>query len=359
MAACSFCIIYEEGYMEKSRSYVIPYHLAITKHSPLILHTPLLLRTREHVYDSHSIPVVLTNSLRSFLLTAVVLFHLLLLFRFLFFISAPVGMPRDGSSGSVSVENISTVLEDFRFSSYPKIPVRSSSLADDLPYPLHPKRLVSRAQKDYSYLRTIHGARFPTPRRTQDRFIPLRKTSSDACSESFRLSKPPQHLSSTERLLRQTTASSDPFITRRVASNPIPQRTVTQRFRLEGYTVALEQRTVSVGAVWNVAGVVPAPSGPMVGVADGRGGLLGSGTNAPMFSSDFFRKESANQNLERYGARLAAALNIDQASRVLQFSSSSQHEERRSQTQYPSLGSWPSRDWADGGILFYGFRLYP
>ena len=58
-------------------------------------------------------------------------------------------------------------------------------------------------------------------------------------------------------------------------------------------------------------------SGPMAGVPDGRGGFLGSGTNAPMYTSQFLQGDSPDQDLERHERRLAAALDIDQASRIL------------------------------------------
>lgn len=73
--------------------------------------------------------------------------------------------------------------------------------------------------------------------------------------------------------------------------------------------------------MWNVGGAAPAhPPRPTAAVDNGRGGFLGSGTNAPMFNSDFFKTESPVQSHERFQGRLAAALNIDQTSRVLSFS---------------------------------------
>ena len=251
------------------------------------------------------------------------------------------------------MEDIATVLEEFKISSSPRIPRRSSSLPDDLPYPLNPKPLLSRSRKDVFHVKAVRGTRSHQPTPSPDRFIPTRRISPDTSSRSFHVSKNPERLSSMERLLRQSATNSDPFITRRVVSNPVPRR-IAPRAPMNGSTLSSQHRSVSAGAVWNVGGATPAPSGPMVGVVDGRGGLLGSGTNAPMFSSDFFRKESADQSLERYESRLAAALKIDQASRILDFSTTHEPEESNSghNLRLSSLESWQNKAWLDGGNLY-------
>jgi hypothetical protein len=57
--------------------------------------------------------------------------------------------------------------------------------------------------------------------------------------------------------------------------------------------------------------------GPVTGIPDGRGGFLSSGTNAPMYTSQFLEGDSPDQDLERHERRLAAALDIDQANKIL------------------------------------------
>lgn len=78
-----------------------------------------------------------------------------------------------------------------------------------------------------------------------------------------------------------------------------------------------QRRYGSVGSVWNVGGLAPVPPGPILGIDNGHGGRTGSGTNAPMYTSKFFEKETLEQDLARHERRLALALAIDQANRVL------------------------------------------
>ena len=79
-----------------------------------------------------------------------------------------------------------------------------------------------------------------------------------------------------------------------------------------------QPRRASAGAVWNVGGTVQAlgPE-PVIGIPNGRGGLFGSGTNAPMFTSKFFGKETSDQSRERFEGKIVPALEIDQTSRTL------------------------------------------
>ncbi|MCJ1400860.1 hypothetical protein MMC11_004069 [Xylographa trunciseda] len=209
---------------------------------------------------------------------------------------------------------------------------------------MQPGKLESSTPEDYSNCpRRSHGAKrrctgvtsYLTPPASPDRFLPAR-LSADSHRKSYSLSKPPDQLSSTERLLRHNSATPDPFSPRgrrqfadsarsprdgsttRVPSSsssdtsiPIPG--------LRPLSVGLQPRRPSAGAVWNVGGTM---LGPATGVSNGRGGLLGSGTNAPMYSSTFFEKETQHQSLERFEGRVAAALDIDQTSRILEISQS-------------------------------------
>jgi meiosis-specific APC/C activator protein AMA1 len=68
-----------------------------------------------------------------------------------------------------------------------------------------------------------------------------------------------------------------------------------------------------VGTVWRVGGLAP-----VSGVPDGRGGLLGSGTNAPLYTTTFTIRPKAEESMDRHESRLAAALDIDRVSRVLE-----------------------------------------
>lgn len=76
---------------------------------------------------------------------------------------------------------------------------------------------------------------------------------------------------------------------------------------------------MSVGTIWTVGGVAPsAPSG----VPNGRGGLLGSGTNARLYTtsfSDAHSKVKEDAEKEKYENRLADALHLDRISRVFEY----------------------------------------
>ncbi|KAH7075571.1 meiosis-specific APC/C activator protein AMA1 [Paraphoma chrysanthemicola] len=181
------------------------------------------------------------------------------------------------------------------------------------------------------------GGLLQSPRRRQsctpDRFIASRRPPAVA-RESFELNKP------TERLERVQTArdsrtSADPFTRRlhrsgrlndelrglREAHSMIMSRASANRrnaslaYRRNSWT--LGNRQVSAGAVWNVGGP-SAISDTVVAVSNGRGSMLGTGTNAPLYTSTFLNRADPEAELEAYECRLALALDIDQTERILQ-----------------------------------------
>lgn len=81
----------------------------------------------------------------------------------------------------------------------------------------------------------------------------------------------------------------------------------------------LGARQVSAGAVWNVGGP-SAVSDTVVGVSTGRGGILGTGTNAPLYKSAFLKQADPDAELDAYERRLALALDVDQIDRVFHHS---------------------------------------
>ena len=225
----------------------------------------------------------------------------------------------------------------------PMIDSYSSQDADPLPFPLSPAPLSS--PNSTAVIDQMHSARTPcrrrlcaqhylTPPTTPDRFISSRFRPQEA-SKTFRISKSPHQLSSSERLLRHPSATPDPFgpliiQRRREAPNisftnrdnqalRVRTRTMglTNVLALPQDTLALQNRQASAGAVWNVGGSSAATqSGPIRSVSNGRGGFLSSGSNAPMFTSHFF-DDDIDHSMERMESRLAAALDIDLTSRVL------------------------------------------
>jgi len=205
------------------------------------------------------------------------------------------------------------------------LPVYQIDEEDDVPRTLRPRQVSNATQ-----LQT------PSP----DRFIPLRKKSKDL-SEAFRLSKSPDRLTPQERLTRHHSASPNPFgslhsprvrnqrqgliVDGSTAINRAPSRTVgtTNVTAVPQEPLASQNRQISAGAVWNVGGGGrdhAALSSPIRGISNGRGGFNGSGSNAPLYASRFLDDVSPDQNMERMEGQLSAALNVDQASRVLNFS---------------------------------------
>ena len=218
--------------------------------------------------------------------------------------------------------------------------------------------------------RRRHGHPTPpsSPRRpTLDRFLPARR-SPDSMSKSFRLSKPVQQLTRDELLLRTDSASPDPFAPRsprrfidpsrvsmsgNLPMSPNGRARPTATFQ-PGADNGLAVRRVTPGTVWNIGGNAPAePTRPVNAIPNGRGGLLGSGTNAPMFSSHFFESETPDESSERFEGRLAAALEIDQASRTLHISPSPNRGPRpsphRGSTAPARLSATTRTRWEHGG----------
>ncbi|KAH5160805.1 hypothetical protein HBI26_041640 [Parastagonospora nodorum] len=55
-------------------------------------------------------------------------------------------------------------------------------------------------------------------------------------------------------------------------------------------------------------------------VLSGTNGVLGSGTNAPLYTSTFLNRADPEAELAAYERRLALALDVDQTDRILQHS---------------------------------------
>ncbi|KAK3684313.1 WD40 repeat-like protein [Podospora appendiculata] len=163
--------------------------------------------------------------------------------------------------------------------------------------------------------------------RLPDRFIPMR-TQTDS-SERFRTGKAPHELTTPEKLLRHNGATEDAFCYRRRIVTPMASEfraqsrsdTVTSRNRVGSVLGLVDQnrfdgldRQVSRGTVWAVGGI--APSG--TAVDNGRGQLVRSGTNARLFRTSFpSAKPKAEEEMEKHEARIATALGLDRAHRVL------------------------------------------
>ena len=187
-----------------------------------------------------------------------------------------------------------------------------------------------------------------------DRFVPIKKHHSSDIVDQFRSSKPPYELSDLERLLRDDRATADPFFYRprrlvpmasdyRVLSlsessalragsmfptpgfdaqnsnlnvvrgtmlGPRTERLADQNFNLG----IRAERQPSHGTVWTVGGV--APSGTAVN--NGRGQLMRTGTNAPVFRTSFpATKPKVDNESAKHEDRLASALGLDRIGRLI------------------------------------------
>lgn len=198
--------------------------------------------------------------------------------------------------------------------------------------------------------------RLPTTPTTPDRFVPSRDSpASQTARESFLLSRTPDRLSSNERLTRTNSTGPDPF------SNALPSPPRTPRISRapighvsnpptspRGSATSVTPRVASQGAVWQIGGAA-AMGDSIIGVSDGRGGLIARGTNAPLYTSTFLTRPDQAAELDVFERRLAAALDIDISSRTIQYSSTASTPTTTPQASRRSLSptSASTRVWQD------------
>ncbi|KAK7189205.1 WD repeat domain-containing protein [Paraphaeosphaeria sporulosa] len=220
--------------------------------------------------------------------------------------------------------------------------------------PLRPSQWVAR------------GGSLKTPRHPShapDRFIPPRRPP-NSTKQSFDLNKPEERLIAEERNLPGGSSAPDPFSRRlrrsarmneelrglRETHAMLTGRSSLSRQRinpsLRHGTAPMGTRQISVGAVWNVGGS-SAASNTVLGVSNGNGGLLGSGTNAPLYTSTFLSRSDPHAELEAYERRVALALDIDQVTRVLDHSTSSSSPNRVGSQKTPPSAEPTVHVWRD------------
>ncbi|KAL8809164.1 MAG: hypothetical protein Q9200_003654 [Gallowayella weberi] len=278
----------------------------------------------------------------------------------------------DGPSSDDEVYQISSVFQgpqtgttpsspqDIHFSSgshYLPTPPSSEHGEDteDLAYPIHPRPLLYSGQtllpgkargRDLYRREYITASPNSASSASPDRFISNRSTPQTS-ARSFRLGKAPHLLSLDEKLLRRDSATPDPFV------STSPGRARQDASSLTGYDSRAairsqsrsvsgpdilimphhahpppQPRGVSAGAVWNIGGGSSHPTGPIRRISNGRGGFIGSGTNAPFYTAKFLDKNLQEDNSDTYEHRLAIALDIDRNRKVLDFS----HPQKRERT---------------------------
>jgi hypothetical protein len=239
-------------------------------------------------------------------------------------------------------------------------PTRSSSS------PLRPSQWISR------------GGLLASPRKSQtstpDRFIHCRRPPA-VTRESFELNKPNER----EQISRQGhRVGGDPFSRRvrrsdrlnaelrglREAHTVIAGRstgsTQSPSPRLRSNSLVIAARQISAGAVWNVGGP-SSVSNTVAAVSTGNGGMLGSGTIAPLYTSTFLNRADPEAELEAYERRLALALEVDQTERVLHHSSlpSSRPGSRQQNTPPHQPHVWRDGAWAQDSVKPCLFHSLP
>ncbi|KAB8214472.1 WD40 repeat-like protein [Aspergillus novoparasiticus] len=166
-----------------------------------------------------------------------------------------------------------------------------------------------------------------------DRFIPVRQFMNPP-STLFHIGKSPQELSPEERFLRHRSQKEDPFMPtrpRRPASTPgIPSGRPLRLYygprfinlpAITGIDSSLDpeagHRQVSNGAVWHVGGASAAGGRRSRTTSSRPGGLLTSGTAAPMYNASFLPFVESAEEQSKYESRVALALDIDPARTLL------------------------------------------
>lgn len=232
--------------------------------------------------------------------------------------------------------------------------------------PLRPSQWVARGGS----LRLPRKGQSSTP----DRFIACRRPPT-VTRQSYELNKPAERLeahgtgrgsrSSTDafsRRLRRSGRLNDELRGLREAHSVIMGRASAHRrntnLTYRHSSLALGARQVSAGAVWNVGGP-SAVSDTVIGVSTGRGGMLGSGTNAPLYRSSFLNRADPEAELEAYERRIALALDVDQADRILQHSPvPSVHNEQLGGATPHVKHAWRDGAWIKDGAISSLFLLH-
>ena len=166
---------------------------------------------------------------------------------------------------------------------------------------------------------------------SSDRYIPQRPDFNN-CSAIFRVGKATKDLSDMEKVTRSHEASPDPFsayVPRIVPLNhsrpKLLNPTLMQQRRVSPSGIGMlglhqdaqtSQRQLSAGTVWNVGGPCPTTDS-RIGVPNGRGGILKSGTNAPLYGNLFASLADATSINDAYERRIAVAAEVNQLSRVV------------------------------------------
>lgn len=94
-------------------------------------------------------------------------------------------------------------------------------------------------------------------------------------------------------------------------------------------------------------------SDTVIAVSTGRNGVLGTGTNAPLYTSTFLNRADPEAELAAYERRLALALDVDQTDRILQHSPllSAVCKPMQSDMAKHAKPAWRDGAWIKDGVI--------
>lgn len=164
-----------------------------------------------------------------------------------------------------------------------------------------------------------------------DRFIPKREFGHHS-STSYRINKHHYQLSPQERIIRRRVPGEDPFLPatrqsltfsgQRPTTTRHPQRPyrphLVADFSAFGGTVMNESlRRVSAGSIWGVGGASAVLGQHSVGASNYTRSISARGGASPAYVARFLPKISRHDDLNKHESRLALALDVDPATRLM------------------------------------------
>lgn len=115
-------------------------------------------------------------------------------------------------------------------------------------------------------------------------------------------------------------------------------------------------RQISSG-FWTVSGRASVQTGQLPGIPSGSGDLLVSGAVAPLHTASFLNQPTSDDKIVDHERRLALALEIDQANRILHLPSFEDTESRRcppDQNEY----IWRDSTWTRESLAHCKSKLF-
>lgn len=215
----------------------------------------------------------------------------------------------------------------------PLLPSAESTSSDDVltSIELHPLEEPDRGRTRFKELhhKSVRRSDFRSPI-SPDRFIPQRQGSP---STPFRVNTHPLQLSPQERFFRQRSPGDDPFLPMPYSppEDPVRQSILynraSQRPRYRPHLVTDPTilgtgpnellRRVSSGTVWGVGGNAASIGGSLPAATNGPQSPASRGSTAPSYVARFLPRRNKADDQKKHESRIALALDIDPAKRLL------------------------------------------